>query len=83
MKEFIEKWSNWWILAPKRKQIDEAFEKELVQLIKNESAKEVGNKNAIIDPKKLILSYFDWHKKTGCLSHKIEDIDEFLLTLNQ
>jgi len=32
MKEFIRKWSNWWILNPKRKQLDEAFEKELNEL---------------------------------------------------
>ena len=23
MKEFIRKWSNWWILNPKRKQLDD------------------------------------------------------------
>ena len=38
MKEFISKWSNWWILAPKRKQLDEAFEKELNELIEREVA---------------------------------------------
>ena len=38
MKEFISKWSNWWILAPKRKQLDEAFEKELNELIERELA---------------------------------------------
>ena len=32
MKEFIRKWSNWWILNPKRKQINDAFEKELNEL---------------------------------------------------
>lgn len=38
MKEFISKWSNWWILNSKRKQLDEAFEKELSQLIEREAA---------------------------------------------
>ena len=38
MKEFISKWSNWWILAPKRKQLDDAFEKELNELIEREVA---------------------------------------------
>ena len=38
MKEFISKWSNWWILEPKRKQLDEAFEKELNELIEREVA---------------------------------------------
>lgn len=37
MKEFISKWSNWWILNSKRKQLDEAFEKELSQLIEREA----------------------------------------------
>jgi len=32
MKEFLSKWSNWWILNPKRKQLDDAFEKELNEL---------------------------------------------------
>ena len=38
MKEFIHKWSNWWILHPQRKQLDEAFEKELNELIELEVA---------------------------------------------
>ncbi|HOH71551.1 MAG TPA: hypothetical protein PK552_05840 [Paludibacteraceae bacterium] len=38
MKEFIHKWSNWWILNPKRKQLDDAFEKELNELIEREQA---------------------------------------------
>ena len=38
MKEFIHKWSNWWALSPQRKQLDEAFEKELNELIELEVA---------------------------------------------
>ena len=38
MKEFIRRWSNWWILNPKRKQLDDAFEKELNELIEREVA---------------------------------------------
>lgn len=38
MEEFIRKWSNWWILSPKRKQLDDAFEKELNELIEREVA---------------------------------------------
>ncbi len=38
MKEFIHKWSNWWILQPQRKELDEAFEKELNELIEREVA---------------------------------------------
>jgi Rad3-related DNA helicase len=30
--------SNWWILTPKRKQLDDAFEKELNELIEREVA---------------------------------------------
>lgn len=36
MKEFISKWSNWWMLNPKRKQLDDAFKKELNELIERE-----------------------------------------------
>jgi len=36
MKEFISKWSNWWILNPRRKQLDDAFGKELNELIERE-----------------------------------------------
>ena len=38
MKEFIRRWSNWWILNPKRKQLDDAFEKELNELIERKVA---------------------------------------------
>lgn len=38
MKEFISKWSNWWILNPRRKQLDDAFGKELNELIEREVA---------------------------------------------
>lgn len=38
MKEFIHKWSNWWILHPQRKQLNDAFEKELNELIEREAA---------------------------------------------
>ena len=38
MKEFISKWSNWWILNPNRKQLDDAFEIELNELIEREVA---------------------------------------------
>ena len=37
MKEFINKWSNWWILNPKRKELDYAFERELNELIEREA----------------------------------------------
>jgi len=46
MKEFISKWSNWWILAPKRKQLDDAFEKELNELIEREVALRIHDVSA-------------------------------------
>jgi hypothetical protein len=45
MKEFIKKWSNWWILNPKRKQLDDAFEKELNELIEREVALRLQRRN--------------------------------------
>ena len=38
MKEFISKWSNWWVLNPRREQLDCAFERELNELIEREVA---------------------------------------------
>lgn len=43
MKEFIRKWSSWWILNPKRKQLDDMFEKELNELIEREVALRIHN----------------------------------------
>ena len=43
MKEFIEKWSNWWVLAPKRKQLNDAFEKELNEIIEREVSIRMGD----------------------------------------
>ena len=43
MKEFIRKWSSWWILNPRRKQLDDAFEKELNELIEREVALRIHN----------------------------------------
>ena len=34
---------NWWILNPKRKQLDDAFEKELNELIEREVALRIHN----------------------------------------
>ena len=48
MKEFINKWSNWWILNPKRKKLDYAFEKELKELIEEALKKEIQEKEIII-----------------------------------
>ena len=54
MKEFVNKWSNWWILNPKRKQLDDAFEKELNELIEREVAlhkRFVGRSYSFVEPK--------------------------------
>ena len=61
MKEFINKWSNWWILNPKRKQLDNAFEKELNELIEREVALRIH------DVIKLLIK-----KKEGMEKNKIK-----------
>lgn len=45
MKEFIRRWSNWWILNPKRKQLDDAFIKELNELIEREVSMRTKHEN--------------------------------------
>lgn len=35
MQRFIGKWSNWWIMNKNKDKLNEAFEKELRQIIKN------------------------------------------------
>ena len=42
MKRFISKWSSLWLFNPKREQLDEAFEKELNELIEREVAFVIG-----------------------------------------
>lgn len=68
MKEFIRKWSNWWILNPKRKQLDDAFEKELNELIEREVALRihdvVGRSESFVcghPPKRTYLIDGTWH----------------------
>lgn len=39
MKEFIIKWSIWWMLNKHRQELDVAFERELKELIQQEVAK--------------------------------------------
>ncbi len=43
MKDFVRKWSSWWTFNPKRKQLDDAFEKELNELIEREVALRIHN----------------------------------------
>ncbi len=66
MKEFISKWSNWWILAPKRKQLDEAFEKELNELIEREVALRIHD--VVGRSEQLVCdcpehTYYEWEKE--------------------
>jgi len=65
MKEFISKWSNWWILAPKRKQLDDAFEKELNELIEREVALRIHD---VVGRSEQLLAYTEWLKKEGLLN---------------
>lgn len=43
-KEFINKWSSWWILSPERKELDDAFEKELNELIEKNFKRNTNHK---------------------------------------
>lgn len=71
MKEFISKWSNWWILAPKRKQLDEAFEKELNELMEREVALCMHN---LVEPSERLTPFYcpncgnewDTNKNNAC-----------------
>jgi len=40
-KEFIKKWSNWWVFNKNKKQLDMAFEKELNEIINHELEKSI------------------------------------------
>jgi len=57
MKEFIRKWSNWWILNPKRKQLDDAFEKELNELIEREVALRIHD---VVGRGEQLKAFVDW-----------------------
>jgi len=68
MKEFISKWSNWWVLNSKRKQLDEAFEKELNELVQREVALRmhdvIGRSETFVcghPPKRTYLLNDTWH----------------------
>ena len=61
MKEFISKWSNWWILAPKRKQLDDAFEKELNELIEREVALRIHD--VVGRSEQLVCDCNKWHDR--------------------
>ena len=79
MKEFISKWANWWILNPKRKQLDDAFEKELNELIEREVALRIHV--GLSEQLKAFADYVqkreweDWEDGDKDLS---EFVDEFL-----
>ena len=60
MKEFISKWSNWWILAPKRKQLDEAFEKELNELIEREVALRIHD---VVGRSEQLRAFVKWYEE--------------------
>ena len=71
MKEFISKWSNWWILEPKRKQLDEAFEKELNELIEREVALRIHD---VVGQSEQLLAYTEWLKKQGLLNATVSKL---------
>ena len=71
MKEFIRKWSNWWILNPKRKQLDDAFEKELNELIEREAALRIHD---VVGLSEQLLAYTEWLKKEGLLNATVSKL---------
>ena len=62
MKEFTNKWSNWWVLNPKRKQLDDAFEKELNELIEQEVALRQCN---VMQQSEQLCDFFEADNKTS------------------
>jgi hypothetical protein len=62
MNEFIRKWSNWWILNPKRKQLDDAFEKELNELIEREVALRIHD---VSNRRELLCAFFKYFRDNG------------------
>jgi len=71
MKEFISRWSNWWILNPKRKQLDDAFEKELNELIEREQALRIPD---VVGRSEQLLAYTEWLKKEGLLNATVSKL---------
>ena len=49
-EDFIKKWSTWWILTPGKDKLNEAFEKELNELIPGETTVEDDNNWLITIP---------------------------------
>ena len=79
MKEFIRKWSNWWILNPKRKQLDDAFEKELNELIEREVALRIHDVVGRSEQLKALLSVMVEEFDSGGVSWETRDSAESLL----
>lgn len=61
MKEFIRKWSNFWVFNSKRKQLDDAFEKELNELIEREVLRRSETFVCGHPPKRTYLLNGTWH----------------------
>ena len=79
MKEFISRWSNWWILNPKRKQLDDAFEKELNELIEREVALRIHDVVERSEQLKAFLSVIIEEFDSGGVSWETRDSAENLL----
>jgi len=79
MKEFINKWSNWWILNPKRKQLDDAFEKELNELIEREVALRIHDVVGRSEQLKAFLSVMIKEFDSGDVSWETRDSAEIIL----
>lgn len=79
MKEFISKWSNWWILNPRRKQLDDVFEKELNELIEREVALRIHDVVGQREQLKAFLSVIIEEFDSGGVSWETRDSAESLL----
>lgn len=80
MKDFIRKWSNWWILNPNCKQLDDAFEKELNELIEREVALHIHD---VSNLRELLCAFFKYFRDNGeaNIGMTIEEfVDGFLST---
>lgn len=59
-QEFINRWSTWWLFLSSRKRLDDAFEKELNQLIEAERL------SVKPTPIKITLHEYSHHCADGC-----------------
>jgi len=81
-KEFISKWSSWWVTRPKEEELTEAFERELNSIIEQE----VASKNLVKpDVSGQLLAFFHWMKENKhryMFTDEKRFVEEFLKASN-